>query len=38
MTITASKSGFQSATTTVTVPTDECHVITQKVTLTLTPS
>ncbi|HLZ09783.1 MAG TPA: hypothetical protein VKT80_14430 [Chloroflexota bacterium] len=38
MTVTASKTGFQSASTSVNVPSDECHVITQKVTLTLTPS
>jgi len=36
-TVTVSKTGFQSAMTTVTVGSDECHVIGQKVTLTLVP-
>ena len=36
-TVTASKSGFQPATTTVTVSAGECHVDGQKVTLTLVP-
>jgi hypothetical protein len=36
-TVTASKDGFQSATTTVTVTAGECHVEGRQVTLTLAP-
>jgi hypothetical protein len=36
-TVTASKSGFQPATTTVTVNQGECHVEGEAVTLTLSP-
>ena len=36
-TVTASKTGFQSATTMVTVTADECHVDGQLVTLMLVP-
>jgi hypothetical protein len=35
--VTASKAGFQSATSTVTVTSGECHVDGQAVTLTLVP-
>src|SRR5262245_57144102 len=38
MKVTASKADLQTASTTVTIASDECHVIGQKVTLTLTPS
>ena len=37
MTVTASKAGFHQASKMVTVDSDECHVIMQSVTLTLTP-
>jgi hypothetical protein len=35
--VTASKSGFRPSTATVTVGSDECHVIGEKITLTLSP-
>jgi len=37
MTVVASKTGFATASKMVTVGSDECHVIGEKVTLTLTP-